>query len=72
MKKKYKINADEISTKFSDENNLPKEVATKIINALYEKGKDAKQFDRVLWKMETFIRKNSVPALMKAMTAEQV
>lgn len=72
MKKKFKIKAEELSTKFSDENNLPKEVATKIINALYEKGKDAKQFERVLWKMETFIRKNSVPALMKAMTPEQV
>lgn len=72
MKKKFKIKAEELSTKFSDENNLPKEVATKIINALYEKGKDAKQFERVLWRIETFIRKNYFPALMQAMTPEQV
>lgn len=72
MKKKFKIKAEELSTKFSDENNLPKEVATKIINVLYEKGKDAKHFESILWRMETFLRKNAMPELMKKMTVEQV
>jgi len=70
--KRFKIKIDEFVAKFSEENNLPKEVALKVINALYEKWQDGKQFERLVWRMETFLRKNALPDLMKKMTPEQV
>lgn len=69
---KHKRPTQEKVSQFSEENNLPKETASKILDVLYKKGKDAKSLDRLLWKMEMFLKKNAIPDLMNKMSAAQI
>lgn len=64
--------SEEAVTKFSEENGLSQETATKILAILYKKGEDAKSLDRLLWKMEMFLKKNEIPKLMEKMSADQI
>lgn len=64
--------SEEVVTKFSEENGLSQETATKILAILYKKGEDAKSLDRLLWKMEMFLKKNEIPKLMEKMSADQI
>ena len=69
---KHKKPTQEQVARFSEENSISKETASKILDVLYKKGEDAKQLDRLLWKTEMFLKKNALPDLMNKMSADQI
>lgn len=54
----------------AEQTALSKELATRIVDAIYEKGLDAKDFDQVLWKLRRYCENVELPKLMEKATDE--
>lgn len=51
---------------------MSKKLATRIIDALYAKGLDAKDFDAILWRLRRKMEREELAKLMEAATAETI
>lgn len=61
----------QISAIFS-EKKISKETADTISETLYNKGLDAKSLDRVIWRLEDYIRKEKMASIFDLLTSQEI
>lgn len=57
---------------FSEKKLISQSTATNITNALYGKGLDIKSLDRIMWRLEEFIRRDKMPAIMDLLSVPEI
>lgn len=57
---------------FSEKKLISQTTATNITNALYSKGLDIKSLDRIMWRLEEFIRRDKMPAIMDLLSTPEI
>jgi len=57
---------------FSEKGKISKDTATNITNLIYEKGLDITALDRVMWKIESYIRKEKMATIFDLLTPDEM
>lgn len=57
---------------FSEETGISKSQASNILSIIYEKGLDAKVFDRVLWRMRQIVQKEELMKIVNKMSKDAI
>ena len=57
---------------FSEKGKVSKDTATSITDLLYEKGLDIKSLDRVMWRIEDYIRKEKMATIFDLLTPQEM
>lgn len=63
---------DEQILQLSEELQLSKALAKRIVDAIYEKGLDAKSFETILYRLRRLVEKEQIPKLMEEATDEML
>lgn len=72
MTKKTKSQLAVISQLFAEQTKMEKKTAERILKIIYDKGMDAKQFDRVLWRMRSLVMNTKVQELVNTMPNTEI